>query len=66
MNRHVNDRTEEVIDMLEALTGLLTPLRSMPTEDAAIRAEWEHLLQTATSAQERDEINDLFGRSLAA
>ena len=52
--------------MRTLLTSLFaTDLEPVSREDA-IRREWECLLDSAASPKERDEINDVFGRSLAA
>lgn len=52
--------------MLATLTSLFRTEHAPQTEDDALRQEWQRLLATATSGHERDEINDVFGRAVAA
>ena len=39
---------------------------ALPAPDDALADEWSRLLAAASSPQERDEINDVFGRAVAA
>lgn len=48
--------------MLASITQLFRPAE---VETDPVREEWERLLAAATTAQERDEINDAFGRIAA-
>ncbi len=49
--------------MLATITHLLHTLH---TDVDPVEAEWQRLLAAATSPQERDEINDIFAREVAA
>jgi hypothetical protein len=51
--------------MLATLTSLFWTEPARETEDDATLLEWQRLLATATSARERDEINDVFGKAVA-
>jgi hypothetical protein len=51
--------------MFATLTSHLRAAPVPPTEQDVIQQLWQQLLGDATTAQERDEINDLFG-SVAA
>jgi hypothetical protein len=44
----------------------ITHLFHRETAVDSTEAEWQRLLAAATTPQERDEINDIFSRSLAA
>ena len=57
---------KDVNHMLATLTSLFRSNRVAETEEPDAAQEWRHLLANATSAQERDEINDVFGRVVAA
>jgi hypothetical protein len=52
--------------MLAALTSMFRTTRVIESKDDATLQEWQHLLATATSAHERDEINDVFGKAVTA
>lgn len=40
------------------------PVARLVADDGAIRRQWVALLAAATSPEERDEINDVFGRTV--
>jgi hypothetical protein len=52
--------------MLATLTALFHAELAPQTPEDLIRRDWQRLLDAATTAQERDEINDLFGDAVAA
>jgi len=52
-------RTDAGCEDLGTVTG--APLVA---DDHAIRHEWKALLAAATSPEERDEVNDVFGRTV--
>jgi hypothetical protein len=52
--------------MFATLTALFKTDPRWTTEDDVLHAEWDRLLEEATSSHERDEINDVFGRATAA
>jgi hypothetical protein len=51
--------------MLAGLTSLLGSVRRPQAEDDVIGRDRDRLLEAAISPQDRDEINDLFGRAMA-
>jgi hypothetical protein len=59
----VNDSMEGAIAMLATLTSLFGSEHRTHLEDAALAHDWDRLLATVMSPQERDEINDVFGRA---
>jgi len=52
--------------MLATLTSLFRSDHVVETDESDVTQEWRRLLANATTAQERDEINDVFGRVVAA
>jgi hypothetical protein len=63
--RSIAARPKDVNDMLATLNSLFRTEPARATEDDATLLEWQRLLATATSAHERDEINDVFGKAIA-
>jgi hypothetical protein len=57
---------KEVDAMFATLNAALRVEARALSEEGVLRQEWARLLATATSPQERDEINDVFGRAIAA
>jgi cell division protein FtsL len=52
--------------MMNSLTTLLARRTRQPSERQLMEQEWSRLLAQATSQNERDEINDMFTRPIAA
>jgi hypothetical protein len=51
--------------MFATLTSQFGSVRRPQSEDDALARDWDRHLAVALSPQERDEINDLFGRAMA-
>ena len=46
------------------MLAIVTEFAPLVADGAVIRHEWKALLAAAISAEERDEINDVFGRTV--